>query len=100
MVSGRSAHPAVGKQPPHAAPAGATATAAFPWTHHHHLIHCPARDVDRDLTVYLKMLTARAMTRATVTSAMPLWTSISIFAQRVSGIVSVGLNAVALVKLT
>ncbi len=44
------------------------------------------------------MLTARATTRAPVTSETPDCRRKSIFVQRVSGIVSVGLNAVALVN--
>ncbi len=44
------------------------------------------------------MLTARATTRPMVTSAAADWTSISIFAVGVRGIVSVGLKAVALVN--
>ncbi len=46
----------------------------------------------------LKMLTARATTSATVTSDTADWNIIDSFAQRLSGNVSVGLNAVALVK--
>ena len=45
-------------------------------------------------------LMARAATRMTVTTEMSDWASMSIFAHRVSGIVSVGENAVALVKDT
>lgn len=48
---------------------------------------------------YLKMFTARAMTSAAVTNATELCSNISIFAHRHNGIVSVGLKAVALVKL-
>jgi hypothetical protein len=40
------------------------------------------------------------MTSAVVDSAIALCTAISSFAHRVSGMVSVGENAVALVKLT
>ena len=47
---------------------------------------------------YLRMLTARATTRATVTTETAAWAVMAIFAHRDSGIVSVGLNAVALVK--
>ncbi len=47
---------------------------------------------------YFRMFTARAMTRATVTSDTADWNSIAIFAQRDSGSTSVGLNAVALVN--
>lgn len=43
------------------------------------------------------MLTARATTSPTVTNATADCTIISSFAQRLSGIVSVGLKAVALV---
>ena len=43
------------------------------------------------------MLTARAITRPMVSSATPDCTIISTFAHRLSGMVSVGLNAVALV---
>jgi len=49
---------------------------------------------------YLRMLTARATTRATVIRETADCSSMIIFAQRVSGIVSVGLKAVALVKET
>ncbi len=45
------------------------------------------------------MLTARATTKAVVDRAMALWTAINALAHRVSGIVSVGEKAVALVKL-
>jgi len=44
------------------------------------------------------MLTARAITNTTVTSDTNDWASMVSFAHRVSGIVSVGLNAVALVN--
>ncbi len=44
------------------------------------------------------MLTARETTTATVRSEANDWSVIRIFAHGVSGIVSVGLNAVALVK--
>jgi hypothetical protein len=44
------------------------------------------------------MLTARDTTTATVTNEAKDWTIISSFAQAVSGMVSVGLNAVALVN--
>ena len=44
------------------------------------------------------MLTALAMTRATVTRDAADWTSMSILAHRDSGITSVGLNALALVN--
>ena len=43
---------------------------------------------------------ARAKTRPTVMSETADWVSMSIFAQRDSGMVSVGENAVALVKDT
>ena len=46
------------------------------------------------------MLTARATTRATVTIETEDWAVIANFAHRDIGIVSVGLNAVALVKAT
>jgi len=46
------------------------------------------------------MLTARATTRATVIRETADWPSMIIFAQRVRGMVSVGLKAVALVKET
>jgi hypothetical protein len=49
---------------------------------------------------YLRMLMARAMTRAVVDKAMALCNVMSSFAQRVSGIVSVGEKAMALVMLT
>ena len=51
-------------------------------------------------TRYWRMLTARATTMIARRRLAADWTSISIFAQTVSGIVSVGLNAVALVKAT
>jgi hypothetical protein len=44
------------------------------------------------------MLTAREITRATVNSDASDWTIISSLAHGVSGMVSVGLNAVALVN--
>jgi hypothetical protein len=44
------------------------------------------------------MFTARATTRPTVTSATSDWAPMSHFADGVSGIVSVGLNAVAFVS--
>ncbi len=46
----------------------------------------------------LRMFTALEMTNATVRSDASDWIIISNFAQAVSGIVSVGLNAVALVN--
>jgi hypothetical protein len=49
-------------------------------------------------TGYLRMLTARATTRTTVTSDTADCSSMVIFAQRDSGITSVGLKAVALVN--
>jgi hypothetical protein len=49
---------------------------------------------------YLKMFTARAATRSTVTAEMPDSESINILARRVSGIASVGLNAIEFVKET
>ena len=52
---------------------------------------CPGR-------AHASVLTARATTSATSTSEMPDWTNMASFAQRDSGIVSVGLNAVVLVK--
>ena len=42
---------------------------------------------------YLRMLTARATTMTASDRLIADWISISIFAQRLSGIVSVGLNA-------
>ena len=45
-----------------------------------------------------RMFTARAMTITATTSEIAAWRNISIFAQWVTGIVSVGLNAVALVN--
>jgi hypothetical protein len=47
---------------------------------------------------YLRMLTARAATMTASTRLAADSTSISIFAQRLSGRASVGLNAVAFVK--
>ena len=63
----------------------------------------PARRHDRrhhgrHPQTYLRMLTARAMTRAAMTSETRAWTSMVSFAHRVNGMVSVGLNAVALVN--
>jgi hypothetical protein len=49
---------------------------------------------------YLKMLTARAATSRTVTAETADSDNISIFARRVSGIVSVGLNAIEFVNET
>ena len=46
------------------------------------------------------MLTARAATSSSVTIEMADWSSISIFARRVSGSVSVGLKALAFVNAT
>ena len=46
------------------------------------------------------MFTARATTITASARLMADWTSMSIFAQRLSGIVSVGLNAVAFVNET
>lgn len=65
---------------------------------------CPGRphSVDgghRIAPAYLRMLTARAMTRPTVISETADWVIIVIFAHRENGKVSVGLNAVAFVKL-
>ena len=45
------------------------------------------------------MLTARAITSAVVDNAIALWAPMSAFDHRGIGIVSVGENAVALVKL-
>ena len=47
---------------------------------------------------YLRMLTARAITKAKVSKATAACTSISIFAHRERGMTSVGLKAVALVN--
>ena len=47
-----------------------------------------------------RILTARAMTRAAATREIAACSIMAIFALRVSGIVSVGLNAVALVNET
>ena len=62
----------------------------------------PPDDSDPSATTedYFKMLTARAMTNAVVDSAIALCTVIRSLAERVRGIVSVGENAVALVKET
>jgi hypothetical protein len=49
---------------------------------------------------HLRMFTARAMTSAVVDRAIALCTAMRPFAHRGMGIVSVGENAVALVKLT
>jgi hypothetical protein len=46
------------------------------------------------------MFTARATTMTARARLIADWTSMSIFAQRLSGIVSVGLNAAAFVKET
>ncbi len=53
-----------------------------------------------ELGCYLRMLTARAATSSTVTAETADSISISDFAQRVSGIASVGLKAIELVKET
>ena len=55
---------------------------------------------DGDARRYLRMLTARAMTRATVTIDTPACTAMAPLAQRDSGMTSVGLKAVALVNAT
>ena len=47
---------------------------------------------------HFKMLTARAITRPSTERQAVAWTAIASFAQRASGMTSVGLNAVALVK--
>ena len=49
---------------------------------------------------YFRMLTARAMTSATVITEITDCVSIVSFAQRVMGITSVGLNAIAFVNET
>ena len=49
-------------------------------------------------SAYEKMFTARAITRPRTTSEIIACTAMAIFAQAASGIASVGLNAVALVK--
>ena len=49
---------------------------------------------------YLKMLTARAATSRMLSAETADSETISIFAQRLSGIASVGLNAIELVKET
>ena len=49
-------------------------------------------------TAHLRMLTARAITSATVTSETSDWASMVSFAHRDNGMTSVGLNAVALVN--
>ena len=46
------------------------------------------------------MFTARAATRSTVSAEVADSSSISTFARRLSGIASVGLKAIALVKAT
>lgn len=55
--------------------------------------------IGRDLVAHFKMLMAREATRTIVTSAEPDCSIINAFARRVSGMVSVGLNAVEFVKL-
>jgi hypothetical protein len=50
------------------------------------------------LVFYLKMFTALAATSRTVTAERPDSVSIRNFAQRLSGIASVGLKAIELVK--
>jgi len=55
---------------------------------------------DPGLSGQLRMLTAREITRATVSSEASDCSIISSFAHGVSGMVSVGLNAVALVNET
>jgi hypothetical protein len=62
-------------------------------------IHCAVTPPEGTAS-YLRMLIARAMTRAVVDKAMALCNVMSSFAQRVSGIVSVGEKAKALVMLT
>jgi hypothetical protein len=47
---------------------------------------------------YFKMFTARAITSPRIASEPAAWTAIASLAHRESGITSVGLNAVALVK--
>jgi len=54
--------------------------------------------VPGDPFAQFRMLTARETTTATVTREARDWNIISSFAQSVSGMVSVGLNAVALVN--
>ena len=49
-------------------------------------------------TAYLRMLTARAITSPRIMMEQTACTVIASFAQRASGITSVGLNAVASVK--
>lgn len=51
-----------------------------------------------DVSAYLRMLTARATTRATVTRETEDWSIISILDHLDRGITSVGLKAVALVN--
>lgn len=58
----------------------------------------PWRDDGHDAACYLKILTARAMTRATVSNATAACRSMSIFAHREKGMTSVGLKAVAFVN--
>ena len=64
------------------------------------LSQCVCRGISRLAVHYLRMFTARAMTSAVVERAMALCTAMRPFAHRGMGIVSVGENAVALVKLT
>ena len=52
----------------------------------------------RELGGYFKILTARAITSPNISREPAAWIAIAILAQRESGITSVGLNAVALVK--
>jgi hypothetical protein len=60
----------------------------------------PAMSVAARWAFQCRMLTALATTITARVRLIADWTSMSIFAQRLSGIASVGLNAVALVKET
>ena len=51
-----------------------------------------------EIAGYFRMLTARAITSPRISSETAAWIAIASFAQRASGMTSVGLNAVALVK--
>src|SRR6266550_5323816 len=65
-----------------------------------HRWHHPIRTIPAGPIRYWRTLTARAMTRPKMTSEMRACSAIVSFAHRASGIVSVGLNATAVVTPT
>jgi hypothetical protein len=73
---------------------------AGPWLGGWSKLHRSSDRTPKNGDAHLRMLMARAMTRAVVDNAMALCSVMSSFAHRVNGIVSVGEKAVALVKLT